>query len=86
MYLINKIVTMTLIDTQNICHLVEKNLRVCVEKIHDSFTNEIQNLFTGNGYSKTIPLTKVIIIIAAFINLCKIIKLIKATNIVQFRT
>lgn len=40
--------------------------------MHDSLTKESQNLFTGNVHSKTVPLTKVIIIIDAMVNCCKI--------------
>lgn len=52
--------------------------------MHDSLTKESKNLFTGNVHFKTTPLTKVIIIIAAMVNCCKIIKLIKATNSCSF--
>lgn len=78
---------MTLIDTQNICHLVEKKTFVYVlKKFMTLLQMKYKTFSPGMVTLKLYHFIKVIIIIAAFINLCKIIKLIKATNIVQFPT
>lgn len=57
MYLINKIVTTTLIDKQNPCHSVKKPC-ACIKQNTWLLYKGTQNLFSETGYSETILLKK----------------------------